>query len=98
MEHLDVVVVDAEPLGHDLRPGRVVALAVRGRPGEHLDRPGRQAADRGRLPAAGDVLERAEDARRREAAHLDVGREADAELLRVAALAPLGLLARGSPS
>ena len=70
-----------------------MALAVRGRPGQHLNRPGRQAADRGRLPAAGDVLERAEDARRGEAAHLDVGREADAELLRVAALAPLRLLA-----
>ena len=39
------------------------------------------------LPAAGRVADRAEDARRCEAAHLVVGRESDADLLRVAALA-----------
>ena len=44
------------------------------------------------LPAARGVADRAEDPRRREAAHLVVGREADAELLHVAAVARASLL------
>ena len=44
------------------------------------------------LPAAGAVVERAEDAGRREAAHLGERRDADAELDRVVALAALLLL------
>ena len=51
-----------------------------------------QAADRRRLPAAGGVANRAEDARRCEAAHLVVGREADADLLHVAPVAARLLL------
>ena len=47
------------------------------------------------LPAAGAVAERAEDARRREAAHLGERRDADAELDRVLAVAaPLLLRAQ----
>ena len=69
-----------EPVGHDLREARVEALAVRR--GARVD--GRRAArvhahDR-RLPERrleADAL-RADRARRREAADLDVGREADA--------------------
>ena len=71
---------------------RLVALAVRRRAGHDLHRPGRQEADRRRVPAARAVADRAEDAARARAAHLDVRREADAELLRVAALAPRRLL------
>ena len=65
---------------------------MRRRAGEHLHGAARQAADRGRVPAAGDVADRSEDPGRSEPAHLDVGREPDAQLLRVAARAPLGLL------
>ena len=54
--------------------------------------PGRMAAHDRRVPAAGDVVERGEHLRRREAAHLDVRREPDAELHPVAALATRLLL------
>src|SRR5207244_1454865 len=50
----------------------------------HLHRARRQAADGRRLPAAGAVADRAEDRGWRQAAHLDVRREPDAEPLRVA--------------
>ena len=69
-----------------------MALAVRRGAGDDLHRSGREAAHRHRLPAAAPELERAEDAGGREAAHLDVGGEADTELLRVAPLPPGGLL------
>ena len=93
VDHLDLVDRDAQPLGGDLREGRHVALPVRGGADEDLHAPGRQAADRGGVPAAGRVEDRAEDPGGREAAHLGVGREPDAELLGVPALPPLGLLA-----
>src|SRR6266536_6222887 len=91
--HLDVLELDPERVGRDLRPRGLVALPVGGRPGDHDHLAGRQAADRGRLPAAGPEVRRGEAPRRGAAARLDVGRQADAELPRVAAPPPLGLLA-----
>ena len=69
-----------------------MALPVRGGPDQYLHRPGRKEADRGRIPAAGAVANRTENARGREAAHLEIGREADAELFGVASFPPLSLL------
>ena len=92
MEHLDVLERDAEPVGDDLAPRRLVALAVRRDARDDLDLAGREHADAGALPAAGAVVERAEDAGRREAAHLGERRDADAELDRVVALAAALLL------
>src|SRR6185436_6452219 len=89
---LDVLDRDAEAVGHDLRERRHVTLPVRRGADEDLHGSRRQAADRGRVPAAGPVANRSEDARRREPAHLDVRREPDTELLRVTPLAPVGLL------
>src|SRR5581483_8650422 len=82
----------AEPVGDDLRPGRLVALSVRRGAGQDLTRAGREAADRRGVPAARAVADRTEDRRRGEAAHLDVGREADAQPLRVVPLPALALL------
>ena len=93
VDHLDLLDRDPEPVGDDLRERRHVALPVRRGADQDLDGPGREAADRGGVPAAGAVADRAEDPRRSEAAHLDVGRQTDADLLRVAASAPLGLVA-----
>ena len=87
VQYLDVVDADAELVGDDLRPRRLVALAVRRRAGHDLHRAERLEADRRAVPAADGIADRAEDARRREAAHLVVRREADADLLRVAARA-----------
>ena len=92
VQHLDVVGRDAQPVGHDLRPRRHVALAVRRRADLQHHLPGRQALDRGRVPAAGRVPQRAQDVRRRQPAHLDVAREAHAELLGVASLAARRLI------
>ena len=44
VQHLDVLERDAEPVGDDLAPRRLVALAVRRRPGDHLDLAGRAAS------------------------------------------------------
>src|SRR6187397_1513111 len=92
MEHLDRIDVAAELVGDDLGPRRLVALAVRRGTGDDLDRAGRQVADRGLLPPARRVPDRAEDPGGREAAHLVVRREADAELLRALVVAALRLL------
>ena len=81
VEDLDVVGADAELVGHDHRPRRLVALAVGGGAGDHLDLAGRQDPDGGRLPAAGGVVERGQRPARRQAAHLHVRGEADAEVL-----------------
>ena len=92
VQHVDVVDRDAELLGDDHRPARLVALAVRRGAGDDLHLAGGEHAHRGRLPTTGRVLERREHAARREAAHLDVAREADAEVLRGSGGPPLGLL------
>src|SRR5690606_22215179 len=76
----DLLDRDAEVLAREHGPRRRVALAVRGGPGEHGDRPVRVHLDRGvlaELAAAGD---------------LHVRGHADAQLHDVAALAPAGLL------
>ena len=89
---LDVLERHAELVGDDLAPRRLVALAVRGRAGDHLDLAGGQHPDRHRLPAAGAVAQRAEHPRRRQPAHLGVGGDADAELHRVVRRPPARLL------
>ena len=103
VQHLDVVDADAELVGDDLRKRRLVALAVRRGARDDLHRAERLEADRRRVPAADRVADGTEDARRREAAHLVVGREADADLLHVAARpsrlpARLGYASRSSSS
>ena len=81
-----------EPVGDDLAPRRLVALAVRRDAGDDLDLAGGEHPDAGALPAAGAVVEGAEDARGGETAHLGERRDADAELDRVVALAAALLL------
>ncbi len=81
VEHLDVVDRDAELVGHQHRPRRLVALAV-GRGAAHdLDLVGREHPDRGLLPAAGAVVERRQHPGGSQPAHLEVARHADAEVL-----------------
>ena len=92
VQHLHLGGIAAELVGDDLRPRRLVALAVRRGAGDDLERAGREAPDRGRLPASRRVADRAEDPRGCEPAHLVVRREADADLLDVASLAPRLLL------
>ena len=92
MEHLDVIDVDSELVGDDLRPGRLVALPVRRRPRHDLHGAERLEADRRRVPASDRIADRAEDAGRRKAAHLVVRREANSHLLRVAPFPSLGLV------
>ena len=58
VQHLDVVGLDAELVGHDHRPRGLVALAVGRGAGDDLHLAGGQHAHRGRLPAAGAVVER----------------------------------------
>ena len=86
--YLDVVRADAEGVGRDLRPGRLVPLAVRGSAGEHLDRAGRMDADAGALVAPPADAERGVRLGRRESADLDVAGDADAAV--VASRACLG--------
>ena len=93
VQHLDVVERHAQLVGDDLAPRRLVALAVCARAGDDLDLAGGQHPDRRGLPAAGGVVQRAEHPGGRQAAHLGEGRDADAELHRVLARTPLGLLA-----
>ena len=103
VQDLDVVGVHAEPVGHDLRPAssRAPARAGRCRSSPRPCRSGRHS-DRGRVPAAGRVPQRAEDVRRRQPAHLDVGGQSDPELLRtsprVAAACCSGASCRSRPS
>ena len=93
VQHLDLVRRAAEAIRDDLRERRLVSLAVRRGADERLHGSGREAANRRRVPAARAVPDRAEDPRGCEPAHLVVGREADPELLHVAAGTPLRLLA-----
>ena len=65
VQHLDVLERHTKPVGDDLAEGRLVALAVGGRPGDHLDLAGAGQPDRGVLPAARTVVERADQLRRR---------------------------------
>ncbi len=92
VQHLDVLERDAELVGDDLAPRRLVALAVRRGAGDHLDLAGGQHPDGRRLPAAGTERQRAEHPRGGQAAHLGEGGEADAQLDRVVRLAAALLL------
>ena len=93
VEDLHVVGADAQLVGHDHRPRRLVALPVGGGAGDHLDLAGRQDPDRGRLPPPGGVVERGQGPAGGQAAHLHVRGQADAQVLaapRVPAPALLG--------
>ena len=85
-----VSIGDAEPVRDELGEGRLVALAVAVRAGQHLDRADRVDAHLGRFPQADAGAERADRRRGRDAAGLDIGREADA--------AQLAVRARGAPA
>ena len=78
---LDVVRADTQRIGRDLRPGRLVALAVRGCPGEHLDRTRGVNADARAFVATPAHAERGVRLRRGEAADLDVARDPDAAVV-----------------
>ena len=92
VQHLDVLERHAEPVGDDLAERRLVALAVGARAGDDLDLAGGEHPHARVLPAAGAVVEAAQHPARRQAAHLGEGRDADAELHPVSAVAPLLLL------
>ena len=92
MQDLDVVGIDAELVGNDHRPRRLVALPVRGRAGDDLDLAGWQEADDGVLPPTGAVVQTGERPARGQATDLDVGAQSDAELLGVTGCPALGLL------
>ena len=85
----DVLHRDAELVGDDLRVGRLVALALRLGAHRDDDLAGQVDLDVGRLPhrRAPALADRADPLRGRDAADLDVGRQADAEEL-AAGLAP----------
>ena len=93
VQDLDVLERHAELVGDDLAERRLVPLPVRGGAGDDLDLAGGQHPDRRGLPAARAVGQRAQQPRRGDPAHLGERRDADAELDRVAARAPLLLLA-----
>ena len=80
----------------ELREGRLVALAVAVRAGQHLDRADRVDAHLRRFPQADAGAERADRGGRRDAAGLDVAAHADAAQL--AALLRLGLALAGKPA
>ncbi len=77
----DVLDRDAEAVGHELRESRLVALAVAMRARQDLDRPYRVDAHFGRFPETYAAAEGADRLRRRDAAGLDEGGEADAAQL-----------------
>src|ERR687893_381953 len=93
VQHLDVVGIDAEPVGHDLRPRRLVPLPVRRGAADDLHLAGGQHAHAGGLPPACGVVERRQHPAGGEAAHLDVGGDAEAAVPGVACLAAAPLLA-----
>ena len=68
----------------ELREGRLVALAVAVRAGQHLDRADGVDPHFGRFPQADAGAERADRRRRRDAAGLDVAAHADAAQLAAA--------------
>ena len=92
VQDLHVVGVDAELVGHDHRPARLVALAVGRGAGHHLNLAGGRDPNRGRLPAARAVVERRQHPAGGQTAHLHIAGEADADALRRARGPPLGRL------
>ncbi len=85
----------AETVGDELGEGRLVALPVAVRAGQHLDRADRVDPHLRRFPQADAGAKRADRRRRRDAAGLDVAAHADAALL--AAASPLRPCARAKP-
>ena len=91
VDDLDVLVGHTQALGHHLREGGLVALAVAVGAGQDLDLAGVGEADLGTLPQAHARAERADDRRRGDAAGLDVAGDADA----AQPAAPLGFRLAG---
>src|SRR5262245_52703039 len=91
VNHADVLDRDAEAIGDDLRKRRLMALTMLMRAGENLDRTGRIDADLSRLPQADAGAERTDRGARRDAASLNVSREAKAAQLAVPCRLPLAL-------
>src|SRR5258708_6993217 len=85
MHDADVVDRNAEPFRNHLSKRRFVALAVLMTPGEDFDRTRWIDAHFGRFPQPYASAERAHRLARRDAARLDVGREADPAQLAVTA-------------
>ena len=81
VDDLDLLDRHAELVRHELGEGRLVALAVAVRAGQDLDVAGRVEPELRRLPQADTGAQRADHRRRRDAAGLDVGGEADAAQL-----------------
>ena len=77
---LHVVDTDAKLVGHDLREGRFLPLAVRRRADEHVHLAGRVHPDDRAFPQTSLEPDRARHLRRAETADLDVGRDADADV------------------
>ncbi len=80
MDDLDVVDVDADLVGDDLREGRLFALTVRRGADEDVDLAARVEADDRALPETALEADRAGDLRWPEPADLDVGADADAQI------------------
>src|SRR5262249_10382902 len=80
----DVVERNAEPFGHDLRKGGLVALAVLVTAGEDFDRAGGIDAHFRRFPQPDAAAERADRLARPNPAAFDIGGEADAAKIVVA--------------
>src|SRR5262249_25453528 len=95
----DLDVIDGEPqlVGDHLRKRGFFSLAVRGRADEHVHFPARVDANDRAFPETTLEANRARDLRWPEAADLDVGRDADAEVTtlrpRVRLLAPQAFVA-----
>jgi len=72
---------DAQLVGDQLREGRLMALPMGMRAGQHRDAAGRVHADRANLIQAGTGAERADHGRGGDAAGLQIGGDADAAQL-----------------
>ena len=83
MQHLDVLERNAQFVGDQLAPSRLVALAVRRGTADDFDLPGGQHPDAGVLPAASRCTQCPKHAGRGQPAYLGVGRDTDAQLHRV---------------
>ena len=81
MDDRHLVDRDAEPVGHQLGEGRLVALAMRVRAGQNLDGAHRIDPDLGRFPQADAGTQRPDRLRGGDAARLDIGGESDAAQL-----------------
>ena len=95
MHDVDILDRHAEPLGHKLREGGLVTLAVAVGAGENGDAAGRIDPHRRYFIEPGPRAERAGHRRRRHAARLDIARHAEAAQLALTARCGAALLEAG---